>query len=148
MSCIAWVQKCTYVRVEINFERTCVSQRRLCLTVVTNMLLHLFNVAQIVASLVFASGDGVFWRRVWCSSGRLPLILTACRCIVGFQKAVKFHIVIVWAMAPCSRYIPTDVSEERSASTFTFNTARCLPYPKKCSFGLYCELRLPYLLTL
>jgi hypothetical protein len=50
------------------------------------MLLHLFNVAQIVASPVFASGDGVFWRRVWCSSGRLPLILTACRCILWLSQ--------------------------------------------------------------
>ena len=139
-----------YVRVEINFKRTRGSQRRLCVTVVTNMLLHLFNVAQIVASPVFASGDGVFWRRAWCSlrqtaadSNSLPLYGLA------FKSRWSFTLWLsrLWR-PPCSRYVPTDVSEERSAaSRFTFSTARCLPYPKICSFGLYCELCMPCLLT-
>jgi hypothetical protein len=53
--------------------------------------------------------------------GRLPVILTACRrCVVWLSKGGGVSVVIVWAMTPCSRYLPTDVSEERSGSTLVY----------------------------
>jgi len=106
------------------------------------------------------------WHRLWrrrcllqetvCSdagcgavSGTLPLILTACRCMVWLSKGgdVSRCDCLGYGARHAVGTYRTDVSEERSASPFTFRTARCLPYPIMCTFGLYCELRMPYLLT-